>query len=147
MNISAIPNVIAVVMVFVTLWENVLVIPVIVGENVSTCVLAKASVRIMCVSVIAVIQGNFVKVSVVNMESVIMEHVYVRGIGKAHIVNVVGVQVHQHAQGMVCVTVHSRNVIAIQDGKVLIAVSLIALVNLTATCVARVFHMRKVLNA
>jgi uncharacterized membrane protein len=122
------------------------VIPAIVGKNVSTCVQVKAHARIMCVSVIAVIQGNFVKASVLNMGSVLMEHAYVKDIGKAHIVNAGGVQVPLYAQEMVYVTVRYRNVIAIQDGKVLIVVNLIVLVNLTVTHVACVFHIPKVLN-
>ena len=76
-----------------------------------------------------------------------MELACVRGIGRAHIANAVGVQVHLRAQEMVYATVHCRNVIAIQDGKALIAVSLIVLVNPTVTRVARVFHTLKVLSA
>jgi nitrogen regulatory protein PII len=123
------------------------VTPAIVGGNVSTYAQAKALVRIMCVSVIAVIQGNFVKASVVNMGIVLMEHVNVKGIGKEHIANAGGVQVLLYVQEMVYVTVHYRNVIAIQDGKVLTVVNLIVLVNLTVTHVACVFHIPRVLNA
>lgn len=88
------------------------------GRNASTCAQVKACVK-MFASVTGVIRGNFVKVNVVNMESVLMGRVGARDIGKVHIVKEGDVQEHLRAQEMVCVTVHYRNVIAIQDGKVL----------------------------
>lgn len=122
-------------------------IPATMGKNASICAQIKARVEIIFARVIGVILENFVKVSVVNMESALTGRVYARNIGKVHIVNEGDAQEHQHAQEMVYVTVHCKNVIVIQDGKVLTVVNWTVLANLTVTHVGYVFHIPRVLNA
>lgn len=145
-SITVIPKVIAVVTVNATTLGNVFVMRAMVEKSVSTCVQIKAHVRIICASVITAILENIVKASAVKMVNVLTGHACVTGIGKVHIVNVEDVPVYPLVLVMAYATVHCRNVIATQVGKVMIALNWTVLVNLTVIRVGCVSRIPMVLN-